>query len=157
MPCHQIQHQIHFSVATLSTCWVPWEEISKTLVESYSSVVEIFWSMSFAIQLFVTAGDMNAKEETPSSPVPFDLVILLEGCNIHSGDIKEVIQNNIRPFGKSKETMRLLEDPKIQERTLILLDGFDEIQNPEKKLLPILSGNYKRHFICDVSSIYISS
>ena len=88
------------------------------------------------------------KEETPSSPVPFDLVILLEGSNIHSGDIKEVIKNNILPFAKSKETMRLLEDPKIQERTLILLDGFDEIQNPEKKLLPILSGNYKEQFIC---------
>ena len=43
------------------------------------------------------------KEETPSSPVPFDLVILLEGSNIHSGDIKEVIKNNILPFAKSRD------------------------------------------------------
>ena len=76
-------------------------------------------------------------------PMPFSLVLFLEGKSIKSGDIVSHLHSNVLPenFKFSKENIKnLLDNPEIQEKTLILVDAFDEIRKGDERIGKLISG-----------------
>ncbi len=73
----------------------------------------------------------------------FSLVLFLEGKGIQSSDLVGHVLSHVLPenFRFSKENLKnLLENPELQEKTLILIDAFDEIRKGDDRIRKLISG-----------------
>ena len=75
--------------------------------------------------------------------MPFELVLFLEGKSIKQSDLLTHIHSNILPenhqFNK-ENSKKLLDNPGVQEQTLILIDAYDEIRKADDRIGKLISG-----------------
>lgn len=84
----------------------------------------------------------------------YDLMILVSARHVQHSVLDYVIQSLLphMTFITKETLMRLLQHPELQERTLMIVDGYDEMEEGSKELMELLRGSlFGRSSLCMMS------